>query len=225
MSERRTGTDNFRNLVLIGSGDQRPLCGGGNGIAPNALINDITQCVHMYILISNPLRRIIVAIVGLRSKNTILKHGNRQIVLFGGAIACIIHLNGNGGHTRLRVDDGQTSHVTFSSLTQLLVCQTCPLAPVGSSARMTIHDTCRNATKIKTVGNGSAIRAIEIGIGRRRKTRAMEIHCPNPTGMGSNDLVCFGMSIWAVAAVAACELLEDDVPVGRFRRYILLGFQ
>ncbi len=53
----------------------------------------------------------------------------------------------------------------------------------------------------------------------------MDIDCPKPTRIACRNLIGNRVTIRAILTVTASEFFEDDVPVGRCRRYILLGLQ
>ena len=57
--------DDFRDQILVGLRNQRTLCGGADGITPSALRDDIAKDMGVDILAIEPLRRVIVAVVGL----------------------------------------------------------------------------------------------------------------------------------------------------------------
>ena len=70
-----------------------------------------------------------------------------------------------------------------------------------------------------------SVRSIEIRIGCESITTCVDINCPKPSRISSRYLIGNSVTIRTILATASRKLLEDDVPVGRFRRNKLLGFQ
>ena len=53
----------------------------------------------------------------------------------------------------------------------------------------------------------------------------MDVDGPKPTRIVGHKLICDTVTICAIAATTARELFEDDIPVGRLCRHVLLGLQ
>ena len=66
--------DAFRNRIFVGLGNQSACCCWRNSLAPCVRGDDIAEDVHVDILSIQPLCRVIVAIVGLRTEDAVLKH-------------------------------------------------------------------------------------------------------------------------------------------------------
>ena len=114
------GADNFRNLIFYGARDQRALGGRRDRVAPSIGGQNVAKHVRMDILAVNHLLRIPGGATGLRTKNAILQHGDRQIILVYSTIAGIIHFYCNKSGTSVWVDGNHTSNVTLRGLRQLL---------------------------------------------------------------------------------------------------------
>ena len=144
-----------------------------------------------------------------------MQHGHGQVVLVNCAVTGVIHLNSDGGHTRLRIDDGHTCNVAFRGLAHLVIALAVPLAPVNSVRGRTVHNTRRISTDAETSVNGVAILGYHVRITGWGITTCVNVDGPNPTRVGGHDLIGNTVTVSAIAAVTTREFFEDDVPVGR----------
>ena len=73
--------------------------------------------------------------------------------------------------------------------------------------------------------DGIAILSNKVGIRGLGITASMDINGPKPPWISSRNLISDTVTIRTILTATARELFEDDVPVGRLRRHILLSFQ
>ena len=79
----------------------------------------------------------------------------------------------------------------------------------------TVDNTRRITANVEAVMDGVTILGYHIGIRSIGVTTGMNIDGPHAVRVGRHNLIGYTMSVGAIAATTACELFEDDVPVGR----------